>query len=98
MQHLYNSECEGIIIDVKTKGLDRPTLMSVEYYVDGQRYEIQERVKYKRAAIKIGFIPIGQKRTPKLGSFYKGKVVTILYTSEDPQKAKLKFNEGVDNI
>ena len=53
------NETNGIVIDLKIKGIDSPTVATVEYEVEGKKYTIQESLKFENKLIKIGFLPIG---------------------------------------
>lgn len=89
-------ETNGIVIDLKIKGIDSPTIAIVEYEVEGKKYTIQESLKLESKAIKIGFIPIGQRKVPKL-KCEKGGTVVVVYDGKKPQKAYLKGNDGKVN-
>ena len=88
----------GIVIDLKNKGLDFPTIVTVEYEVLGVFYQISESIKYRSEFIKIGFLPIGQKKIPKLGSTVVGSSVRVSYNPDNPDVAYLPDNIGKINV
>lgn len=90
------NETNGIVIDLKIKGIDSPTVATVEYEVEGKKYTIQESLKFENKLIKIGFLPIGQKKVPKV-KCEKGKTVVVVYDEKTPQKAYIKGNDGIIN-
>ena len=59
-------ETTGIVLDIKSKGHDCPTIATIEYQVNGIKYIIKESLKLKSQAIKIGVLPVAQKLTPKV--------------------------------
>lgn len=89
-------ETIGTVIDLKIKGLDFPTVVEVEYEVDGEKYTIKESLKLKSEAIKLGFLPIGQRKIPKV-KCEKGGTVIVVYDEEKPQKGHIKGNDGLVN-
>lgn len=90
-------ETNGKVVKFTPKGLDFPTVVEVEYYVDNQRYTIEETLKLKSETIKIGFLPIGQKKIPKVECSL-GATVIVEYNETNPQKGHIKGNDGIDNI
>lgn len=89
-------ETKGIVIDFKNKGLDFPSVVTVEYEVENKKYIIEESVKLKNETIKLGFLPIGQRKIPKV-KCEKGGFVIIEYNLDNPQKGHIKGNDGVIN-
>lgn len=77
----------GHITKCWDKGLDYSDRISVCYEVDGNSYSINEKVKYITEAIKIGPIPIGQRKVPALGSIRVGREVKVMFNPEDPSEA-----------
>ena len=92
------AEATGTIIDLRVKGLDFPTIITVQYAVNDELYEIKESIKLKSEAIKIGFLPIGQKRVPVMGETRVGTKVRVLYDPEEPGTAYLPDNKGKANV
>lgn len=88
----------GHISDKTLRGSDFPISISVEYYVNDKLYVITETIKYEKKAIKIGNIPIGQKRVPKIGNIRIDSPTLVAYNPNNPQEAYLVENEGCDNI
>lgn len=94
----YDSSVIGTVAEVKTRGLDFPTQITVEYVVNGRTYSVTESIKLKSKAIKMGFIPIGQKKVPTMGDTHVGAKTEILYCSNNPSDATIKENQGKQNI
>ena len=94
----YDSSVIGTVTEVKARGLDFPTMITVEYFVDGRIYSINESIKLKSKAIKLGFIPIGQERVPVMGDTRVGAKAEVLYCSSNPSDAVIKENQGKQNI
>ena len=89
-------EVIGSVIDVKSKGIDCPTIVTVEFKVKKEVYKIKETIKLISKPIKLWIIPIGQKKVPKL-ELKKGQKVTVVYDPNNPKKAYLKENKGKVN-
>ncbi len=85
---------DGIINNVKLKGQDFPTVITVEYVVEEKCYHIQESVKLKSEIIKLGFLPIGQRKSPRLGDTSVGRAVRVIYNPNNPEEAYLPENIG----
>ena len=88
---------EGTVIKIKRRGVDAPIVLVVEYEVGGEKYTISESLKFKSELIKIGPIPIGQSKSPVMGTVAEGKTVTVCYQAANPKKAIIKDNEGLMN-
>jgi len=80
----------------KRSGLDFPDSITVEYEVNNKKYQIEETVKLKSTLIKIGFIPIGQRKVPRLQASV-GDIVEVRYNPNKPDKAYIVGNEGIMN-
>lgn len=89
-------EVNGIVVDIKIKGIDSPTVVTVEYEVDGEKYVIKESLKFKNETIKLGFLPICQRKVPKV-KCEKSKNVIIEYEEKTPAKGHIKGNDGIMN-
>lgn len=48
-------EINGVVVDLKIKGIDSPTIVTVEYEIEGVKYTIKETLKLKSEVIKLGF-------------------------------------------
>lgn len=90
----YKGRTEGKILRITKRGADAPFVISVGYCVNGVSYEIRETAKLKLRVIKIGRIPVGQKKTFVLGAVKEGDFVQIYYDERSPQKAIIYGNEG----
>ena len=93
-------EGNGIIKELKIKGLDFPSVITVEYEVNGSIYELKENLVFKRnKTIKLGFIPVGYK-TKSLIELRTGVPATVgnqvkvKYDEENPRKAYLPDNDS----
>lgn len=84
--------------ELKVKGQDFPTMISVEYRVAGNSYVVTEDMKLKSEKIKIGFLPIGQKRVPVMGNTAVGSFTTVNYNPNNPSEAYIVNNTGNINI
>lgn len=86
----------GTVIKLKSKGLDFPSIARVEYEIEGKKYQIEETIKLVSKVIKLGFLPIGQKKIPKIDC-KEGTIVTIIYDEDSPEKGHIEGNEGIVN-
>jgi len=82
----------GYIKKVKSNGLDFPTMITVEYCVNGIHYEIKEPLRYKKEVIKFCNIPIGQREIPTIGNTSVGEKVDIKYNPFKPGDAFIVKN------
>ena len=89
-------ETEAVVLDIKVKGLDFPTIITVEYKVNGVKYTLKESLKYKKQLIKLGFLPIGQKLIPKVKCKI-GDSILVEYNREKPEEGHIKGNDGILN-
>lgn len=95
-ERTYTGQTVGTIIRVRPGGVDRPTTVYVRYEVGGMTYERRETVKLTSEAIKLGPIPIGQRKHGKIPSRV-GCTVPVAYLPEDPSMAILVGNDGLMN-
>lgn len=96
-ERTYTGQTMGTIVRVRPGSVDRPTTVYVRYEVDGVTYERRETVKLTSEAIKLGPIPIGQRKHGKIPSRV-GCAVPVAYLPEDPSKAILVGNDGLMNV
>ena len=89
---------EGRVKELKVKGLDFPTIISVEYSVAEKSYVVTESLKLRSEIIKIGFLPIGQKKVPTMGSISVGSAVAVSYNPDNPAESYITHNTGKVNI
>lgn len=89
---------EGRVKELKVKGLDFPTVISVEYSVAGMSYVVTESLKLRNEIIKLGFLPIGQKKVPAMGSTSVGAATVVSYNPDNPSEAYITHNTGKGNI
>lgn len=92
---VYTESTQGTVLKIVNKGLDSPWVIYVSYSVNGISYEIKETAKLKSQTIKMGPMPIGQKKTFVLGPIKERDSVTIYYDCKDPKKAFIYGNDGV---
>ncbi len=90
----YTGFAEGTISEIRTYSADFTTALFVDYQVEGKTYRIKETMKVKGEAIKVGKIPIGQRKKPVLGDIKKGSRVSVQYDTANPQKAIIVGNDG----
>ena len=88
----------GTIKNLRVKGQDCPTMITVEYQVNGTSYEITEPLKLKSEKIKLGFLPIGQKRVPVMGNTAVGNTAMVNYNPNNPSEAFITNNIGKATI
>lgn len=96
-ERTYTGQTVGTIVRVRPGSVDRPTTVYVRYEVGGVTYECRETVKLTSEAIKLGPIPIGQRKHGKIPSRV-GCTVLVAYLPEDPSKAILMGNSGLMNV
>lgn len=95
----YTGLVEGIIIKkIVKRGIDQPSMVTVEYEVDQCKYQISEAVKLKGQAIKLGPVPIGRKKTPVMGDIQVGSKAKVRYNTENPSQAILQDNKGIMTV
>lgn len=90
-------ETYGKVTDLRRKGIDFPTVVTVQYSVGEKTFTIKESLKLKSELIKIGSLPIGQRKTPKVNC-NAGDTVTIIYPENKPGKGHIKNNDGFVNV
>lgn len=88
----------GAIVSLRVRGQDFPTEITVQYTVDGIDYSITETIKLKSEKIKLGFIPIGQRRVPRMPETHVGGRALVYYDPANPEKAFLAENQGLSNV
>ena len=86
--------CKGVVKEIRVKSNDI-TLIFVTYWVNGQEYELQESLKYTGEAIKIGFLPVGQRRRPVIGLKEIGESIDVSYNPNNPEEAFVTDNVGI---
>ncbi len=91
------SMTKGNIVNLENKGLNFPTLITVEYVVNSNTYRITESLKLKSETIKLWFIPIGQRKIPVLPKVAVGEMVVVNYNPNEPTEAYLADNIGIAN-
>lgn len=92
----YTGEAVGTVVRFRMGGIDRPSSVCVRYEVDGRTYECRETLKLESELIKIGPVPIGQRKRGKIATRV-GSKVRVAYLPSDPSKAILADNAGLMN-
>lgn len=87
----------GYVKEIKPGGLDRPGVIKVEYCVGGKIYVVRETLKLKSEPIKLGFLTIGQRKTPKIGTIEVKDEVWVAYSPGNPARAHIVGNDGSMN-
>lgn len=87
----------GTLVDYQPDGLKQPAVIVVSYYVGETEYQIKETVKLRSEAIKVGVLPIGQRKFPKIGDTTIGRDIEVLYNKQDPSMAYIRDNVGIMN-
>lgn len=89
---------EGRVKELRVNGQDFPTMITVEYLVAGNTYIVTESIKVKNEKIKLGFLPIGQKRVPVMGNTTVGSSAMVSYNPNNPVEAFITHNTGKANV
>ena len=92
-----SARTEGAVERFRSRGRNTVTLITVTYTVDGKTYRVTESLKYRSEAIRIGRIPVGQRRLPVLGPLAVGDTVPVRYCPEEPALSLIEGNEGFHN-
>ena len=61
----YTEETKGRLLNIRRKH-NGVIILKLSYVVDGKEYILKESLKYKIESVKIGKLPIGSKRVPKV--------------------------------
>lgn len=88
----------GKVSNLKVKGQDFPTQVTVEYQVDGVTYEVTETLKLKSEKIKLGFLTVGQKRVAAMGDSRVGSSAKVNFNPSCPAEAYITHNVGKANV
>ena len=88
-------ETIGKVVKLVNKGIHSATVITVQYIVDGQVFEVEESVKKKHECIKIGFFPIGQRTYPVMGAISVGSEASVTYNPNKPAEAFITKNTGI---
>lgn len=91
------AETFGTIVKVERKSMEMPTMITVEYIVEEATYTVKESIKLKSEIIKVGFLPIGQRKTPRMPDITVGHRAMICYNPDRPEMAYIKENVGLMN-
>lgn len=88
---------KGRIVKLNDRGIDSPTIITVDYIVHGKTYTIRESLKLKSVAKKFGPFTIGQKKVPVLPETNVNSKVFVSYNPNNPAEAYLRDNVGKVN-
>ena len=87
------ADAVGTIVQLKTRGrISTSNRIIVVYEVNGGTYELREFTTMKNEAIKLGFLPIGQRKKPIMGDVSVGSKVRVKYNPDNPAEAYLPDN------
>lgn len=89
--------CPGEVVALVSHGLGQATVARVRYEVGGRAYELEEPLALRSEAIRVGPVPVGQRKTPKLGAVAPGSRVEVAYLPDDPAHALIVGNDGLMN-
>lgn len=93
----YTGRSPGVIVGLVSHGLGQATVARVRYEVGGQAFELEEPLALRSEAIRLGPVPVGQRKTPKLGAVAPGGRVEVAYLPDDPARALIVGNDGLMN-
>lgn len=93
-EQAYTGLTVGTVVRRRYGGGHHSTVVWVRYEVDGVAYECREGVAMASEAIKVGPVPIGQRKVARIPS-KEGSRVRVAYLPEDPSKAILADNQGL---
>lgn len=94
-KQLYTGITQGVIDEIKYRGIDSPDVICVTYCVNNKEYHIKETIKLKSELIKIGVFPVGQRKSYRMGNIATGDMVQIQYDEKNPQRAIISENDGL---
>lgn len=86
------ADAVGTITLLKSSGFSTSFRITVVYTANGNAYECREFTTMKSKAIKLGFLPIGQRIVPILGNISVGSKVRVKYNPDNPAEAYLPDN------
>lgn len=94
-----DKECMGIVKNIEIKGMDFPSVLTIQYEVKGKEYEIKEKMVMKVSEKKkVAFITLGYKTKSLIEirtgiPLNVGSEVKVKYCSSDPSIAFLPDND-----
>ena len=89
---------DGKIIQKKNRGLDFPTLITVEYEINNNVYRVTESLKLKSRAIKLWVFPIGQMKYPGLPNTDVGTFAKVCYNEFNSNIGGRNDGEGEEQV
>ena len=98
-QTISKWETDDTVPDIyQAKKLSKIYNLSLDELIefDTDLKQIEETIKLVSKIIKFGFIPIGQKKIPKVDC-KEGNLVTIIYNEDNPEKGHIEGNDGIIN-
>ena len=72
-------------------------VMGVVTDVRSRGLDFPDAIKLKSEIIKLGFLPVGQRKTPVMGNTQIGTGVEISYDPDKPERAYITENKGIMN-
>lgn len=91
----YRGMTLGTVTWIRPGGIDHPSVIHAVYHVNGKEYQIRETAKLKTRTIKVGKIPVGQKKSFVMGAVSQGDQIWIRYDERRPERAIICGNDGV---
>lgn len=91
----YRGMVLGTVTWIRPGGIDHPSVIHAVYRVNGKEYQIKETAKLKSRMIKVGKIPVGQKKSFVMGAVAQGDEIWIRYDERRPERAIICGNDGV---
>lgn len=91
----YRGMVLGTVTWIRPGGIDHPSVIHAVYHVNGKEYQIKETAKLKSRTIKVGKIPVGQKKSFVMGAVAQGDQIWIRYDERRPERAIICGNDGV---
>ncbi len=91
------SNCTAETVGTIIKSLvsqDETPRLTVSFAVNGNEYVFSENITTKSETIKIGFLPVGQKKVWLVKSWRVGETVPVVYNPANPKEAHIKGNDG----
>lgn len=93
----FTGRCPGEVTSLSSHGAEHVTVARVRYEVGGRAYELEEALALRSEAVRLGPVPVGQRKVPKLGDVRPGRKVEVAYLPDDPSQALVVGNDGLMN-
>lgn len=96
-KRLCTKKTDGIITSFKSRGLDYPNVVTVNYTAEGKTYALEESLYVRSAPIVFCGLHIGQKKKCVIDARV-GNTVSVCYNPSNPHYAYLIDNVGRFNV